>query len=468
MHRLLYFTCLVAFFTLFVSCAGDDAGQTAKEPVTVTFAMTSAPASGSGVPQDPVAELEVERFNYYWVVFTDGSAANNIVAIVKKECELTERDEFSVTLSPGRYKVYGFANISGTFLEGLGIRMGESMPDLSNVLFTPDNRFFGNGVTTLLPVETLQADYAAKGNMGIPMTSVNGRVVNITNAVTVDQSVEVVRMFAKLEFVFSNQTGKNMTLRSQSVSNLSVNEASGKGFVPLMNDDERSFSFLDKKPFKTLTHSYGAGLNLPQGISGVSRAFYVLESKADDITNSFMLDFDLVETGATTDAATPLEDYMRYGLTDPNTLTAIRRNDWIRIPVTFADWQMRVEGHSYAPIGGYPEAEVEENESNEFVATFLSGGDFLLRVFIRKYSDGESWFGIDNKSKVEGLPVITVSDPEGLFETAPSLQTTGEIRGKMKPASGKTAMITISVNAITNASPKVIKNLTRKIFITQK
>lgn len=461
---------------LFSACSNDtDNGNNTVDgdEVKVRFTMVTRAASGTGTPENPVEELQVERFNHYWAVFTDGSLANTIVAIVKNDCELTERDEFMVNLSPGTYKVYGFANIADSYLESLGIAEGQPMPDLSGVLFTPDNRFFGKDVTTLLPVETFQADYAvnaaagftANANLGIPMTSVNGQTVNITNAVTVTTSIEVVRMFAKLEFVFSNNTAHDLTLRSQSVSNLSINRANDTGFIPLYNNDSRGFGFLDGTPFKTLTHSYGAGLDLQQGVSGVSKAFYVLESKADELTNSFMLDFNVVRKGETPADAT---DYMRYALTDPNTLTAIRRNDWIRIPVTFTDWQMRLEAHTYPPIGGYPEADIDEVESNEFVVKFDGGGDFSIRPFIRKFNDGDNWFGIDNTSKISGTPVITVDDTDGIFLTAPSLNATGEIRGRMKVASGKHATITLTATVITSTTPLLTKTLTRKIYVTQK
>lgn len=453
---------------LAASCSSDIADDTQKgrDEVKVSFNLRSRATSGVGVAADPVPALEVERFSSYWAVFTDGSASNKIVAIVKNNCELTEQDEFTVNLSPGTYKVYGFANIDGAYLESLGIVEGQNMPDLSGTLFTPDARFFGNGVTTLLPVETFQADYAASGNPGIPMTSSGGQTVNITNAVTVDASIEVVRMFAKVEFLFGNNTANDLTLRGQSISNLSVNHANGTGFIPLYNDDERTFSFLDGTPFKTLSYTYpDGGLQLAQGATNVSRAFYVLESKADELTNSFLLDFDVVKKG---DAPADASDYMRYALTDESTLTAIRRNDWIRIPVVFTDWQMRLEALTYPPIGGYPEAEISELESNEFVVAFDGGGDFSIRPFIRKFGDADNWFGIDNTTRISGTPTITVDDTDGIFLTAPALTSTGEIRGRMKVASGQHATITVTAKVITSTTPLTTKTLTRKIYVTQK
>lgn len=443
---------------LAASCTSDDVldpldPQSGGE-VKAHFSLSTRAASGTGTFADPVSD--VERINRYWVVFTDGTAANKVVALVKKELEpAKEQDEFTVSLSPGTYKVYAFANMADDYLGGLHIVQGEAMPDLSQATYLPADTLFGNDVSTLLPVERLKD--------GIPMTSVNGMLVNITNAVTVASSIEVVRLFAKLEFVFKNETGQALTLRSQKVSNLSVNKADNTGFIPLYNDDTREFGFLDGMPFKTLAHSYAdGGLTLAADASQTtSKAFYVLESKADETTNSFQLDFDIKD------------DHIRYGLTDPSTLTVIRRNDWIRIPIIFSDWQMRLEAHTYPPIGGYPEAKIEETVGNEFMVKFDGGGDFSIRPFIRKISEGDAWFGIDNAEKVvidktagSESPKITFDDPDGIFITAPALTASGEIRGKMKVVSGKTASITIEVKVKTSASGT--KTITRKIFVTQK
>lgn len=465
-YRYILYT-LTFIVLLFTSCSGkgDYEEENNVNEVNVHFVMTTRAQSGTGTPENPVEALQVERFNRYWVVFTDGTINNKIIAIVKNTCDLTERDEFTVSLSPGAYKVYAFANISDTYLSSLGIIEGQSMPNHSGTLFTPDNRFFGNDVTTLLPVETFQADYASNGNYGIPMTSANGLDVNITNAITVTTSIEVVRMFAKIEFIFNNNSSNDLTLRQQAISNLSVNRTDNTGFIPLYNNDARGFDFLNNTPFKTLTHSYDGGLDIPQGTPNIKKAFYVLESKADKITNSFFLDFNIVKKGETPSDA---DEYMRYALTDPTTLTAIRRNDWIRIPVTFTDWQMRLEAYTYPPIGGYPEAEIRETERNEFIVAFDGGGDFSIRPFIRKYNDGTNWFGIDNTSKISGTPTIQVDDTDGIFLTTPILKSTGEIRGKMKVASGKNASITITTKVITSTSPLITKTLTRKIFVTQK
>lgn len=467
MKKTIIYICLLAAILL-ASCTSentdfqDDKGSKGQ----VRVVMASRAMSGTGTPQDPVAELEVERFNHYWVVFTEATASRKIVAIVKKDCSLTERDEFMVALSPGAYKAYGFANIADSYLESLGIEEGKTMPNLNAALFTPDNNLYGYGKTALVPVEKYQSDYESGKNKGIPMTSINGITVNITDAVTVTTSIEVVRMFAKIEFVFSNETPTDLTLRKQSISNLTTNKNDGKGAIPLMNDDTRTFSFLDGVPFATLSHNFASGLELASGATGVSRSYYVLESKADETTNSFMLDFDVVKKGETTNAETPLYEYMHYGLTNPSTLTAIRRNDWLRIPISFIDWKMRLEARAYPPIGGYPEAEIEETESNEFIVKFKCGGDFSIRPFLRKFSETDGWFGVDNTDKVNKVYDIQVEDDDNLFTKTPEYKN-GEILGTMILTGTGKACVTVKVDVITATTPvKLVKPLTRKIYIT--
>lgn len=449
---------------MWTACNDDDSVNTSGgDPVSVHFTLSTRATSATGIPQNPVPELGVERFNHYWVVFTDRS--NRIVAIAKKDCSLTEQDEFTVELSPSTYYVYGFANIADSYLEGLGIALDSPMPDLGGVLFAPDSRFFGNGVTALLPVEVFQSDYAAGQNMGIPMTSRNRIEVNITDAITVEQSIEVVRMFAKIEFVFDNATPSDLSLRSLAVSNLTLNKADATGVIPLMNDDSRDLDYLQDAPYGKLKHTLtGDGLTVVSGGSSVSKSFYVLESVADAVTNSFMLDFDIVKTG---ESPTDEIDYMRYGLTDPSTLTAIRRNDWIRIPITINDWVMRLEARSYPPIGGYPDVVVEEDESNEFTVTFSSPGDFVLRPFFRKFFDGSDWFGIDNADRIAETPVISISGDVSVFAEVPSIKSTGEILGIISSTDG-TAVVTMTAKVYTNAEKTVTRTLTRKIYIIKK
>lgn len=405
--------------------------------------LLSAPSQ----PKDAVSDVELIQNYRVIIAATNGSVVRCIDGVCSPAVEL---DPIETTINVGTYHVYGFANISKAYLDGLGLKEGGTVPDdLSSIRFFIPAPFSGS---MLLPVESMTT--------GIPMTSAR-QTVTVTGP-NYTFGIEVRRLFAKLEFVFSNPTDDDIVLASQSISNMTINGASDAGSILLMNyNDATALNLPDEAPTATLRYDYDTPLELNAGETDVRKTFYVLESQADPISNSFILDFDV------RNAEKPTAEDIRFGLTDPETLTAIRRNDWIVIPITLADWQLRLEARTYPPIGGYPEADIDEDESNEFVVKFQGGGDFSIRPFIRKVTEGDNWFGIDNTARISGTPTLTVDDTNGIFQTAPTITNTGEIRGKMYIAPGKKACITLTVKVITNDSPLVTKTLTRKIFVTQ-
>lgn len=448
---------LVLAAALLAACSTEDTSDitTNGEKVEVNFTFSSRALSGAGTPQDPVED--VERFDHYWVVFTSTTSSDKIVKIVKKDCASTERDEFMVELGPGTYKVYGFANISDDYLEGLGIVEGQTMPDLSATLIAPYERYFGAGVTTLLPVDVFTAETGTH-NTGIPMTSVNGVVVNVTNAITVDKAIEVVRLFAKIEFNIKNDTEDDVTLLSQTVSNLTMNGAGGEAPVRLMYYDPSAGIDLSANAHTaTLSHTYTGGQTIAVGET-LNKAFYVLESRANAITGGFQLGFNIDGQD------------MRYGLTDANVLTQLCRNDWLRIPISLSDWQMRLKVRTLAPIGGYPEATIDEGENGDFVVELTAAGDISILPEVRKYKDGDNWFHLDNGSRILGTPTISVSGDD-IFVSGckPQYAAGGAITARIKTGDEArgTACVTVSAKIITNpgAGTPVTKTITRKIYL---
>lgn len=453
--HLLYILVLSVCAFLFSCSNVDDVTSPSGDAVKATFSLSTR--ASVGTPHDPIDNSEL--INDYYVVFADRSGT--IVEIFNKDCSPVEIDEFTLELAPGIYRVYAFANIPQSYIATLGLTKGSKIagfPKAFEKVYYPIPGFFNT--TTLLPTDAYGAN--------IPMTSIEAQEITVTERATQTFGIEVRRLFAKLQFNYTNPTDEDLELRSQSVSNLTLNATADKGAVRLMNYDDALVLLSPEARTATLSHNYTTPLLLEKNGGTATKSFYVLESKANNITNSFMMDFDVVRKGESPSEA---RDYMRYALTDPNTLTAIRRNDWIVIPITLAEWQMRLEARTYPPIGGYPEAEISESESNEFIVVFQGGGDFVIRPFIRKTTDGDNWFGIDNTLKIHGTPTIIVRDTDGIFNTQPTLTKTGEIIGNMKVASFKKASIEISVDVITSApgvTPMTTKNLKRKIFVTQK
>lgn len=439
----------------FMACTDDDAATSNEEGSydgKVRVVLATRANTGEYVPDF----LSKELISTYSVVFADDRG--NVVEVVDGTCSPTvELDPFDVQLSAGNYKIYAFANISKSYINSLGLVKGGKVPaDLSTKRFVVPDVFNNSS----LPYA---ADYAGF----VPMTGICPQEIEVTGRITQTFAVEVRRIFAKVEFVFQNNTPKNLQLNALSISDMTVN--SGLGSVLLMNyEEDRDHLSLPAgdTSYRTLSYNYGSPLVINSGATSASQTFYVLESRANNITNSFQLDFNITDKGVAPSGDE--DDYMRYGLTNPATLTLIHRNDWITIPITLIDWQMRLEARSYPPIGGYPEAEIEETASNEFVVTFHGGGDFSIRPFIRKYSDGSEWFGIDDKAQISGTPTVTVDDPMSLFTKTPELKATGEIIGRMRVYAGYTACITVTADVVISNSPLVTKTLKRKIYVTQK
>lgn len=454
------------FILVLAGCSADDANGDGATDGTVAFTLNATRANTGEYVSDV---QDCELIKWYRIVITTTDNRNILVCIDKTLASAKELDPVDqIVLSEGNYNVYAFANIDLDYLTGIGIKEGGTVPqNLSDLRYSVPGYFNAtadaNGKLngSLLRV----ADFAAAGHY-IPMTSLSPQKIEVTSRINQTFNIEVRRLFAKLEFVFRNSTDKDLQVNAVSVGDLTTNGATGS--ILLMNYEENrndiNLPYTVSKA--TLTHGFATPSAVNSQTSGVSHSFYVLESSANTITRSFDLAFNVTRKGVAPTGAE--NDYMRYTLTDPSTITLIHRNDWIVIPVNFIDWQVRLEARSYPPIGGYAEAAVEEKSSDEFVVTFTSGGDFVIRPFIRKYGSEDGWFGIDEKTKVIGNPVVTVDDRDNLFLSKPELKSTGEIIGRMNIHSGINACVTVSVNVATSTSPLVTKTLTRKIYITQK
>ncbi|MBQ0048963.1 MAG: hypothetical protein KBT12_01800 [Bacteroidales bacterium] len=454
-HHILLAICLLL---LLGACADDTLDEQTGAETTAQGACRVAlklATRADGQPKDAVSDVELMQ--NYRVIITDvnGKIVRSIDGVCTPAAEL---DPVETSLNIGTYYAYGFANLSKGYLDGLGLTEGKNISDNLSAI-----RFFMPA-----PFSSTQLLSADKLSEGIPMTSAKQMVkVEGPNQTF---GIEVRRLMAKLEFEFSNPTPYNMQIASQSINNMTVNASDTEGSILLMNYQTPN-NTLDLAPNAvkaTLKNEYQQPVLLKAGAKGVKRVFYVLESEADNITRSFMLNFDVRS------AAHPADEDFRYALTNPEVLPRIHRNDWIHIPISLGEWQMRLEARSYPPIGGYPEAEFDQTESNEFVVIFDGGGECSIRPFIRQYGDPTGWFGLDSQTRISGEPVITLDDPDHLFLSEPELDKSGEIRGVLDIAPGTFACITLTADVFTSTpdtdtpAERVTKRLTRKIYVTQK
>ena len=447
------------------------------ENVTVHFdiaAADAAPHSRAANVGQYVAQYETwELIKQYRVAFTDPTSGMIYAVVDKVLTNTVESDPIDIELRAGSYKVYAFANIAFTDLNTLGITKGSTIPaDLGTKRFAV-NKYFGASLAhNLLPMETFRTDFENGDNVGIPMTSINGQEVTVTERVNQTFGIEVRRLLAKLQFDYSYRmptTAPNLLLKSQSVSNLTFG-----GDVLLMNYEEPRTSINNGAAittFQKLTHTYaGSGkILVPNGTSGdvlFSQSFYVLESQGNAATNSFELDFQIEQQVG----VTPEADKVRYSITDPDYLTLIHRNDWIIIPVNIGEWLMDIDVYCYPPIGGYPEAHIDHTTETEFHVTFDSPGDIALYLNFHKYYDPSTKFYLTDASRIKSVN-ITGPGPtdDAIFEAGKAPKyAAGEITASLANVEG-TAHIDVTVEFVPDtAYPAVTKTITRRIYLTRK
>ena len=243
--------------------------------------------------------------------------------------------------------------------------------------------------------------------------------VGVSNGTTVDAGIiRVWRVMAKLQFKFVNESTEKIKILGIEMDPINLASSSGPG-VYLFSKDKLE-SVADLAPGATPPTGQ-EGITLPtsarndmgpvryepttplqldaknDGDSDEGNIFfYINESDATFTTtdNQYSLRFKIAREKS---AGEWYADEFRYGVTTHHDLSnsgpyggtnggfnVIRRNDWIHIPVTLTDWQLRIEPIAFVPIAGYPAKTVS---SDGLTATFSTGGIIALQPFVKKYSD---------------------------------------------------------------------------------
>lgn len=488
---------------LSVACTNDEvtADDTAAATdvqfvISAPFSATPTRAANDGQYAPEVAKEELIK-SYAVAVTPRGS--RQIVAFATKDAlGGVESDPVSLQLRPGDYTVYGFANIDAeTILKPLGIKDSGTVPEGMTSAAADDAKLrtllpgYATKLTTTSKLLLTLDDIKAKG---IPMTSIDGQNITVTERVNQKFGIEVVRMLAKLQFNFSNPTANPLTIDGISISDMTLNEETDTHKLPLLwmnyetdRDNATNFNVLklpaDVKKgtlsstsaaafvnFDTATSTYTASdKNLAAGSPTLparrTAVYYVMESAADDVSNTFELGFDIRKGGLEV-------DNLRYGLTNADHLTRIHRNDWIVIPITIGEWVMDLTALSFPPIGGYPDARVTSDQENVFEIAFSAPGDIAFYPTIHKYFDAAEYYYLNDPVRIKevgGKKVdISCDDPKGVLAGPPVMGTAGELTARLTGATG-TATVTLKTVFYTAPSlaPEVAKTFTSIIRITK-
>lgn len=370
MRRIKITTYIFLFFATII--VGGCSSSTSDQP----------PATRSGkmeirIADDPNANAN-EMIHSWWVVFVSDKNGK-MVKIESKTVSETEgvsQDLVTTDVPEGTYTVYGFANLTQ-----------KQVADATGLTFAEGNKPQVNG-SEIAKADILKRMWSMEGvnlnswskTANVPMTGyLEG--VHIDRTVNQDYAIEVVRLIAKMEFMFTSSSSKTVTVNSVQMS--PYTEESLEAF-PTYASLGAAPHFTQTLWDKTLSHTF-TGMTVAAGDQTGDKTdwFYLREcfgpQEAAEGTievtpnTSQLFNFTLNIKRADKDAAEDVTFTVEG-------LSYVNRNDFIKIPVNFmdvSDLNAKVEATFYPPIGGYPAMDVEESEDVTTI-TFKSKGHFQL------------------------------------------------------------------------------------------
>lgn len=373
MSKTLY-TIASALLMLCLGC--KEEGGSLPVPSQGNFTLSSRADAGDEAEAN-------ELIHDWWIILAD--AGGRIAASAEGDAGGVDRTTFKIDANTGTYTVYAFANISRS-------ELAQAL-NLSAAAFD-DGAVLPAGFDS----RSIAFDATMPESDDVPMS---GRIdgVAITDRTTDAFSIEVVRMWGKLDFEFSNSSADDI-------------EVLGITFGPLQSGPVNLFPYnVPGKP--TLldgitdlnTHTYNfqsPGLVPSGGEAACTRHVYVHESISDSHpTGKFHFSVIIKRAGQMSEQL--------FALTED--LTWINRNDHIQIPIDFLDWSLRFECKFAPPIGGYP-AVLIEVVNYEYYIKFGSSGRFTLTPLVRKGAEGDFL----SPDKLD-FSITSLSDPNGILDS---------------------------------------------------
>lgn len=432
-HAKNIFTYMLALFSMLAmtgcsfeddnaDCQGNGEGEKTQVELRLA-ASASSPTRASGningvtratwVDTNAAPEGEMMH-NCFVVIVQDGK----IQSIVQRDfTEEVEQTEIKAKVNLGSTTFYSFANIQPS---EIGLASINSFPaDLPTGF---DDKYYQvNGNTTTLDVK------------GIPMS--NKQTVNITDK---KQSVdlEVIRMMAKVELNFTNDTGYELNIKNVTLTDITDNAVDNVSLLPMKDASGNVVPNINASAtYKDYEVMIGgmSGTKVANG-SKLQTTFYVNESVARN-PKYFVLSID-------TDKGTVTK---RIAMTE---WSKIARNDYLVIPVKLVDYRIELEPQVFTGIGVIPELKYD---GDRITATFKSYGEFHLKLNVYKRSDNTELTNWTFKSirTLEADPAqaenVWIYDEEPYFE-----KRTKTFEGYISPRKGYAIHeINVEINGVT-------------------
>lgn len=398
-------------------CQGKGEGEKMQVELRLTASASSLTRSYStsdGVTRaswvDTNAAREGEMMHNCFVVIVQNGKIQDIVQ--RDFTEEVEQTSLKAKAELGNATFYSFANITPA---ELGITMTTTPAEIESKYYKVE------GNTT-----TLSAN-------GIPMS--NKQTVNITSKKQ-QVDLEVIRMMAKVELNFTNDTGYDLSIKSVKLTDITDNAANNVSLLPMKDASGNVVPNInDAATYKDYTVSIGgtSGTQVKNG-GTLQTTFYVNESVARN-PKYFVLSIN-TDKGTVTN---------RIAMTE---WSKIARNDYLVIPVKLVDYRIELEPQVFTAIGVIPELKYEKDR---ITATFKSYGEFHLKLHVIKRSDNTEL----NNWTFKGIRTLE-ADPAGgegtsIYDEEPYFETrTKTFEGYISPRKGYAIHeINVEINGVT-------------------
>lgn len=398
-------------------CQGKSEGEKMQVELRLTASASSLTRSYStsdGVTRaswvDTNAAREGEMMHNCFVVIVQNGKIQSIVQ--RDFTEEVEQTSLKAKAELGNATFYSFANITPA---ELGITMTTTPTEIESKYYKVE------GNTTQLSAN------------GIPMS--NKQTVNITSKKQ-QVDLEVIRMMAKVELNFTNDTGYDLSIKSVKLTDITDNAANNVSLLPMKDASGNVVPNINASAtYKDYTVSIGgtSGTQVKNG-GTLQTTFYVNESVARN-PKYFVLSIN-TDKGTVTN---------RIAMTE---WSKIARNDYLVIPVKLVDYRIELEPQVFTGIGVIPELNYD---GDRITATFKSYGEFHLKLHVIKRSDNTEL----NNWTFKGITTLE-ADPAGgegtsIYDEAPYFERrTKMIEGYISPRKGYAIHeINVEINGVT-------------------
>ena len=398
-------------------CQGNGEGEKMQVELRLTASansLTRSCSTSDGVTRaswvDTNAAREGEMMHNCFVVIVQNGKIQDIVQ--RDFTEEVEQTSLKAKAELGNATFYSFANITPA---ELGITMTTTPAEIESKYYKVE------GNTTTLSAK------------GIPMS--NKQTVNITSKKQ-QVDLKVIRMMAKVELNFTNDTGYDLNIKSVKLTDITDNVANNVSLLPLKDASGNVVPNINAAAtYKDYEVMIGgtSGTQVKNG-GTLQTTFYVNESVARN-PKYFVLSIN-------TDKGTVTQ---RIAMTE---WSKIARNDYLIIPVKLVDYRIELEPQVFTGIGVIPELSYR---GDRITATFKSYGEFHLKLHVYKRSNDtelNNWT-VTEVNTLEANPAE--AEDVWIYDEAPYFdKRTKTFEGYISPRKGYAIHeINVEINGVT-------------------